>query len=84
MLNTDFYDLILEHHHLKNCFDGVFPSDKIPKKIKPSHFVVLNTDPSGTIGQHWYAIYRHDRDIIECFDSLGIDEVKKKFLKDNF
>ena len=36
------------------------------------------------IGQHWYAIYRHDKNIYECFDSLGIDEAKKKFLKENF
>ena len=84
MITTDFYEIILQHTNLNRFFDGVFASDKIPKKIKPSHFVVLNTDPSGSIGQHWYAIYRHDRNVIECFDSLGIDEPKKKFLKNNF
>ena len=84
MITTDFNELILQHPNLNKSFDGVFASDKIPKRIKPLHFFVLNTEPSGSIGQHWYAIYRHDRNIIECFDSLGIDEEKKKFLKDNF
>ena len=84
MLTPDFYAIIREHRYLNNFFDGVFASDKVPKKLKPCHFIVLNTDPSGTVGQHWYAIYRHDKDVIECFDSLGIDEVKKKFLKENF
>ena len=84
MVTTDFYELILQHPHLNKFFDGVFPSNKVPKKIEVSHFVVLNTDPSGSIGQHWYAIYRHDKYVIECFDSLGIDEAKKKFLTDTF
>ena len=84
MLTPDFYAIIREHRYLNNFFDGVFASDKVPKKLKPCHFIVLNTDPSGTVGQHWYAIYRHDKDVIECFDSLGIDEVKKNFLKENF
>ena len=84
MITTDFYELLLQHQNLNHFFDGVFASDKVPKKIKPSHFIVLNTEPSGSIGQHWYAIYRHDRFIIECFDSLGIDEGKKTFLRENF
>ena len=79
MITTDFNELILQHPNLNKSFDGVFASDKIPKRIKPLHFFVLNTEPSGSIGQHWYAIYRHDRNIIECFDSLGIDEEKKSF-----
>ena len=84
MLTKDFYNIILEHPNLNNFFDGVFASDKIPKRLKISHFIVVNTEPSGTIGQHWYAVYRHDKDIIECFDSLGIDNSKKTFLQQIF
>ena len=84
MITTDFYEIFLSHPNLNKFFDGVFASDKIPRKIQVSHFIVVNTDPSGSIGQHWYALYRHDKNIIECFDSLGIDDSKKKFLKKSF
>ena len=84
MITRDFYQIILEHPNLNKFFDGVFPSDKIPKRLKISHFIIINTEPSKSIGQHWYGVYRHDKDIIECFDSLGIDHSKKTFLRETF
>lgn len=59
-------------------FDGVFSFDKIPKNLKIHHFVICNTDISSGEGKHWFCLYRTNKDLVECFDSLGINDLSKK------
>jgi len=50
-------------------FDGVFNSDRLPKK---SILVVWNTDPSYMRGEHWSPNYADDHGRYgEYFDSLA-------------
>lgn len=57
---------------IPNMFLGVFPSNKIPKKIEtfPAAFVA-NTDPSNKPGQHWVALYFPNAKEGEFFCSYG-------------
>lgn len=83
-MNTSDFILYFEHSPLKKYFAGVYPSDKIPKFLKVHNFFICNTDDSGNPGRHWYLIYKVNKAILECFDSLGIDDDKRKFLFSTF
>jgi len=83
MLTTDFYE-VLDNSLLKPYFKGVFASDQIPSVLKVDHFIICNTDKSDSSGSHWFLIHRPSLKTIECFDSLGISEIKKQFLVSTF
>ena len=57
MNSKEIFHLMFSDHHIKKIFYGVFPRDKLPKKIykKPGIFTI-NTDSSDKIGEHWVAI----------------------------
>ena len=58
-MNTVQITYALKHDNITNKqFIGVFPSDRLPKKIKhyPCGFVA-NTDPRTKPGTHWVAFY---------------------------
>ncbi|KAL3076222.1 hypothetical protein niasHT_038359 [Heterodera trifolii] len=75
VLSTDGtqLEIILKRlHPTKNKFIGVFPSDRIPKRVsKFPHCMVVNTDKEGTRGEHWVACYALSHRRVEYFDSLG-------------
>ena len=53
-------------------FCGVFPADKVPKKLsKFPVCLVVNTDPSSQPGTHWLAAYIDSMGRGEQFDSFG-------------
>jgi hypothetical protein len=54
----------------KNCFNGVYACDKIPKNLTQNGALVCNTDPSNKPGRHWIVLFIGDN-YIEFFDSLG-------------
>jgi len=83
MRTTDFYSIFVKSS-LKNNFSGVYSSDTLPKTLKVNQFIICNTDKSQNTGLHWYILFRNNLQTLECFDSLGIDDVKKQFLTDNF
>ena len=62
---------------LNNYFIGVFPFNKIPKFLKVHHFAICNTDNSNSPGQHWFAIYKSSKDVLEVFDPLSVDSSKR-------
>lgn len=84
MLSTQFHEKFDNFPFLKKYFDGTFASDTLPKSIKKDHFIICNTDTSNGPGKHWYCIIKSTPSSLECFDSLGVDETKKEFLKANF
>lgn len=57
----------------KPIFQGVFPSDQLPNKIKryPAAFVA-NVDPKGRPGSHWCAFYFTQDEMGELFDFYGL------------
>lgn len=67
----------------KNYFAGIFAFDTIPTRLEDRHFIIVNTDISQGPGKHWFAIVRL-KNTIEYFDSLGLDNNKKKFICSHF
>ena len=55
---------------LKYKFRGVFPRDCI-RKLSPSTFQIVNTDPLGEPGEHWLLIARYNQDSLTFYDSFG-------------
>lgn len=70
-----------DNKNIKKYFRGVFPSDKLPKKIKKPSLLIVNTDPSTSKGSHWVAFYIPRTGKPEYFDSLGRIPEKKEFLE---
>lgn len=52
---------------------GTFARDELPNMVKqPRPFgLIFNTDPAGTVGTHWLAIYA-DAHTTDFFDSYGL------------
>lgn len=78
---------LINNKSTRKYFQGVFPSDKLPKHItkRPAIFIA-NTDPAHKAGQHWVAFYFHDFNNAEYFDSYGQPPLNLdliKFLKNN-
>lgn len=55
----------------KQCFIGVFPSNRIPhyNNTYPAA-CVINTDTDGGPGEHWIALYITSPEEVEFFDSF--------------
>ena len=87
MNSKEIFHLMCSDKHIKRIFYGVFPRDKLPKKIykKPGIFII-NTDSSDKIGEHWVAIYLDVNGRSEYFDSFGLPPRStdiKNFFKKN-
>ena len=54
----------------KSSFNGVFPSDKIPK-LKKNQGAILNLDKSDQSGSHWVGLYRFKDGKTMFYDSFG-------------
>ena len=65
---------------IRKHFQGVFSADNLPQKIKNNSFIICNTDLRSGPGKHWYCVVKLTTTILECFDSLGIDNGKKMFI----
>ena len=83
MNSFEFSDKLSHFPEIKKHFEGIFSADNLPKKIKKNSFIVCNTDVSAGPGKHWYCIVKLNTTVLECFDSLGIDNVKKSFITSN-
>ena len=60
----------------RGIYQGTFPSNELlPKPTKFPAGYILNTDRSGNVGMHWYAMFVWDKSnrqrTAEVFDSLG-------------
>jgi len=84
MLSVEFSEKLDKFPNLKKFYDGTCSSDTIPQSLKNHHFIICNTDVSSGPGQHWYCVLKSENNTLECFDSLGVDHIKKEFLKQNF
>ena len=62
--------LLIGKQMLGNKFDGVYPSDQIPKLTDESPYAILNLDTSEEQGSHWVAIAKR-KDKTYLYDSFG-------------
>lgn len=81
MISSDFIKVLTQYPNVLKFFDGIYATNTLPSKpMKVNHFLICNTDLASGPGKHWFCIIRTTKDILECFDSLGIDNEKKNFL----
>ena len=72
-MNTLQIQKILERDVYANkYFCGVYPKDKLPKKLNFPSLMVINTDKSNEPGEHWIALYCDKNGKCEFFDSYGL------------
>ena len=64
--------------HLK-IFGGVYPCDKLPKIKNFPKILVINTDVSSSVGEHWVCLYMKNKNMCEYFDSFGLP-IYNKFI----
>ena len=83
MESPEFSEKLSNFPEIKKYFEGIFSADNLPKKIKKNCFIICNTDVSTGPGKHWYCIVKLSSTILQCFDSLGIDNTKKNFIVSN-
>ena len=84
MISSEFAEKLSHFPNLKKKFGGIFSADTLPIKLKPKSFIICNTDVEKGPGKHWYCVVKIDSSTIECFDSLGVNYEKKKFLAEKF
>ena len=49
---------------------GVFPNDRVPPQSQHTEALIVNTDPFGTAGSHWTALWRSGPKTV-FWDSYG-------------
>ena len=60
-------------------FNGVYPRDNLPDKIKDGAYVI-NLDEYSDIGTHWIALYANNK-IVTYFDSFGVEHTPREIKK---
>jgi hypothetical protein len=71
-MDTEELETILRADpYVAPSFQGVHPSDRLPRKIRFPCSVVANTDPHDAPGQHWIAMHYDARGNGTYFDSYG-------------
>ena len=80
MNSSEFENNLEDYPHLLQFFVGIFSIDTLPRYFKLRTFCFCNTDTSEGMGKHWLCFVKTEKNSIECFDSLGIDETKKNLL----
>ena len=83
MYNNEIEKYFNKCHH----FIGVYPRDKLPKKVyKRQTGLIINTDKSTDPGEHWVAVALLNNNSGEYFDSFGLPPLLseiREFLENN-
>ena len=70
---------IQKHCENEPKFNGVFPRDNLPKKIKDGAYVI-NLDEYKDAGTHWIALFCKKNEIV-YFDSFGVEHIPEEIKK---
>jgi hypothetical protein len=75
MNNRQIGALLESHRTTSKSFIGVFASDTLPsnKNIPKPYSMVVNLDPFAKSGSHWVSIYAPKGELMEYFDSYGVE-----------
>jgi hypothetical protein len=74
MFSSQIGKILSRNSHTRRFFIGCYPSDRIPRLEKNGpfpHCMIVNTDPIGSAGSHWCALYVQSPSAVEFYDSLG-------------
>ena len=81
MQGIEFYNYLDKFPILKtNFFSGIRSINTLPCRLNYRHFIIVNFDESTARGSHWFLFYRSTKHQIECFDSLGLTDLKKDLI----
>lgn len=58
-------------YYAKNVIVGVLPYDFLPKHPTYPRAYVVNSEPAGKSGEHWFALYYNELGKCSFFDSYG-------------
>lgn len=83
MQTSELCNIINKFPSIKSNFVGVFSIDKVPKRLRKTSFLIINTQPSHLPGQHWFCLIKRNVKEYELFDSLGVSNDKLNFFKEN-
>jgi hypothetical protein len=71
MLGSEFIEFFNKLPVLMPHFNGVYSIDRIPHRMKPRTFSIINLDPKNKPGSHWFVMVKPELGKLEIFDSLG-------------
>ena len=73
MNNYEITNVLQSDWRVKNCFRGVYPSNRLPKRLQKGipHAFIINIDPDTKPGSHWVAVYFNHFGQATYFDSFG-------------
>lgn len=78
----DIYQILKSDPRASSCFQGVYPSDKLPEgKISYPSAFVANIDKSHEKGSHWIAFFFDKLGEASYFDSYGFYPLLPTFEK---
>lgn len=80
MNGSHLHQFLVTFPNVYAFFKGIFYIDKIPIYLRNHCFIICNTDTNEGPGKHWILFIKR-KNIVECFDSLGIDNEKKALLE---
>ena len=66
----------MKYYENESTFNGVYPRDNLPNKIKDGTYVI-NLDEYSDIGTHWIALYVKIN-VVTYFDSFGAEHIPKE------
>jgi hypothetical protein len=81
MQASEFMGYFEDFSLIKKNFRGVQSLDQIPKVLRYKNFVICNTAKSTEIGEHWFVLFRSQKNALELFDSLGVTDEKETLFK---
>ena len=65
-----------KYYQNKPRFNGVFPRNYLPKKLKDGAYVI-NLDEHADVGTHWIALFCNKNEIV-YFDSFGVEHIPEE------
>ena len=69
MKTEELESYMLQDPYIQKYYGGVVPLDQIPIHVQKPSVYIVNSDPAGLPGKHWYTVFFNS--INEHFDSAG-------------
>ena len=63
----------------RGVWQGVFPRNKVPRRVPRPSTYIFNTDPDRRAGEHWVAVHVDRHGLGEYFDSYGLPPYHMEF-----
>ena len=67
---------IWKYYENESRFNGVYPRDNLPNKIKDGAYVI-NLDEHADVGTHWISLFCNQNKIV-YFDRFGVEHIPEE------